>query len=156
MPSKPGKPRAYKVDPRLAIPRDMGRPPHVPSAATRGMVRALVLLEQKQDAIAATMGIDRKTLRKHYAIDLERGFWEMGAVVVNTMYFKAIGATLANPRPDPEKADGNLLLKIAERRFGFTPKAQEFVHTGALAITKIERVIVDPTRADDDANDSDA
>ena len=52
----------------------MPKPPdvsHVPTDATREMVTRFARVGTKQDDIAAVMGIDPKTLRKHYREELD-------------------------------------------------------------------------------------
>lgn len=52
----------------------MGRPEHVPVEGNRAMVRILVAAGLSQEEIAKHLKINRKTLAKHYADDLESGW----------------------------------------------------------------------------------
>ena len=52
----------------------MGRPEHVPVEGNRAMVRILVAAGLSQEEIAKHLGINRKTLSKHYADDIETGW----------------------------------------------------------------------------------
>ena len=50
-----------------------GRPAHVPDDRSRQMVEVLSGFGIPQDKIADVIGVDGKTLRKHYTTELQRG-----------------------------------------------------------------------------------
>jgi hypothetical protein len=68
-----------------------GRPPHVPSEATRRQVRALAAYGIPQDEIATVVGITKPTLEKHYRPELDRAEAEANAKVAESLFRKATG-----------------------------------------------------------------
>ena len=70
----------------------MGRPEHVPVEGNRAMVRILVAAGLSQEEIAKHLGINRKTLTKHYANDIETGWvgkmYDAAETVFNEMTSK--------------------------------------------------------------------
>lgn len=59
---------------------------HEPTAATRGMVESMAGFGIPQEDIARSIGIDAKTLRKHYADELDNGATKANAKVAQTLY----------------------------------------------------------------------
>ena len=74
----------------------MSRPSHQPTPETRELVQKRSGLGQSQDAICRKLGIDQKTLRKHYAEELERGADETNAEVASAIYLAATGREVQN------------------------------------------------------------
>ena len=62
-----------------------GRPAHVPTDETRNLVESLSGFGIPQDEIARLVGIDPKTLRFHYADQIELGSIKATAKVVNSL-----------------------------------------------------------------------
>ena len=52
---------------------DVGRPPHTPEPAIRRQVEAMAGYGVPEADIARVIGIDAKTLRKHYRQELDLG-----------------------------------------------------------------------------------
>lgn len=53
--------------------RGPGHPPHEPTQLLRNSVTALVTSGLPQERIAAVIGIDKKTLQRHYRKELDTG-----------------------------------------------------------------------------------
>lgn len=64
---------------------------HEPTEETRALVRERSGLGQSQEAIGRKLGIDDKTLRKHYAAELEKGIDEANTEVASAIYLAATG-----------------------------------------------------------------
>lgn len=58
------------------------QPPHVPSKETRAKVRLYAVAHFSQERIADLLGIDAKTLRKHYRRDLDVAKDEINARLI--------------------------------------------------------------------------
>jgi hypothetical protein len=64
-----------------------GRPPHEPDERTRAIVESVVAFGITQDDIAAHLGINGDTLRKHYRKELNEGVFKahmkVGGVILD-------------------------------------------------------------------------
>jgi hypothetical protein len=69
----------------------MGRPAHLPDAQTRRNVEALAGYGVPEAEIAGVVGIDAKTLRKHYRQELDHGHTKANARVAENLFRKATG-----------------------------------------------------------------
>jgi hypothetical protein len=69
----------------------MGRPSHKPDEASRRQVEALAGYGVREDEIAEFIGIDPKTLRKHYRQELRQGHTKANAKVAENLYRRATG-----------------------------------------------------------------
>lgn len=69
-------------------------PPHEPTDRTRAEVSALYSFGIPQEDIAAYIGIDAKTLRKHYRGELDTAHVKAHAAVGRFLYQNATGSTL--------------------------------------------------------------
>jgi hypothetical protein len=69
----------------------MGRPSHRPDEDMRRQVEALAGYGVREDEIAEFIGIDPKTLRKHYRSELRRGHTKANAKVAENLYRRATG-----------------------------------------------------------------
>lgn len=117
-----------------------GRPEHEPTKATRDTVSLHALVGTPQEIIADVLGIDSKTLRKHYREELDQSLAKANAT---------IGGALFNKAKAGDTAAMTFWLKT---RAGFR-ETQNIDHTTAgQPITKIERVIIDPNHAADDSD----
>ena len=70
-----------------------GRPAHVPTDETRNMVESLSGFGIPQDEIARLVGIDPKTLRFHYADQIELGGIKATAKVAQNLFTMACKPT---------------------------------------------------------------
>jgi hypothetical protein len=68
-----------------------GRPPHVPTEATRKQVKALAAYGVPQDEIGKVIGVSKPTLEKHYRDELDRAQSEANARVAESLFRKATG-----------------------------------------------------------------
>lgn len=68
-----------------------GRPAHAPTDKDRKQVEALAGLGLPHEQIGAIIGIDDKTLRKHYPKELEVGKAKASAKVSKSLFDKALG-----------------------------------------------------------------
>src|ERR1041384_3480580 len=69
----------------------MGRRAHQAEPATRRQVEALAGYGVPEPDIASVIGIDAKTLRKHYRHELDHGHVKANAKVAENLYRKATG-----------------------------------------------------------------
>lgn len=65
------------------------KPPHVPTDKSRSEVSALAGFGVVQDEIAKFIGIDSKTLRKHYRNELDIGHIRANAAVARSLFKQA-------------------------------------------------------------------
>ncbi len=70
---------------------DMARPAHQPLPALRRQVEAMAGYGVPETDIARVIGIDPKTLRKHYRDELDTGHVKANAKVAENLYRKATG-----------------------------------------------------------------
>lgn len=71
-----------------------GRPKHEPTPNSRAVVQSLAVFGHQQDEIAKHIGIDAKTLRKHYRAELDEGIMKVHSAVGNFIVRAATGAAL--------------------------------------------------------------
>jgi hypothetical protein len=69
----------------------MARPSHKPDASHRRQVEALAGFGITEAEIAGLIGIDAKTLRKHYRHELDFGHTKANAKVAENLFRKATG-----------------------------------------------------------------
>jgi hypothetical protein len=69
----------------------MGRRAHRPEPTGRRQVEAMAAYGVPESDIARVVGIDAKTLRKHYRDELDNGAIKATARVAESLYRKAIG-----------------------------------------------------------------
>jgi hypothetical protein len=69
----------------------MARPAHKPDPAIRRQVEAMAGYGVPEAEIAGVIGIDAKTLRKHYRAELDHGHVKANAKVAENLYRKATG-----------------------------------------------------------------
>lgn len=69
----------------------MSRPRHIPTAENRKLAETVSGLGLPHEQIGALIGIDDKTLRKHYRHELDQGIAKANSNVVKSLYSKASG-----------------------------------------------------------------
>ena len=69
----------------------MARPAHTPDLALRRQVEAMAGYGIPEADISGMIGIDPKTLRKHYRHELDYGHTKANAKVAENLYRKATG-----------------------------------------------------------------
>ena len=72
-----------------------GRPAHEPTTETRAQVDALAGYGIRQDEIAAYLGIDKKTLSKHYREELDAAVVKANSAVARSLHKQATEGNVA-------------------------------------------------------------
>jgi hypothetical protein len=72
----------------------MSRSPHTPTPETRAEVRALASFGVTHEQVSTYLGIDAKTLRKHYREELDTSALKVHARVASFLANAATGAAL--------------------------------------------------------------
>jgi len=67
----------------------MARPEHEPTPATRQLVQLHATIGTQQSVIADIIGIDAKTLRKHYRTELDHASAQANATIGGALFNKA-------------------------------------------------------------------
>jgi hypothetical protein len=113
----------------------MGRPAHKPDPKTQKQVEALAGYGIPETEIGALVGIDPKTLRKHYRQELDHGHTKANAKVAENLYRKATG-------------DGREAVIAAifwlKTRAGWKETSVQEVRAKGEVITRIVREIITP------------
>lgn len=121
----------------------MGRRAHEPDVTTRRQVEALAGYGVPEADIAGVIGIDAKTLRKHYRHELDHGHVKANAKVAENLFRKATG-------------DGREAVIAAifwmKTRAGWKETSVQEVSGKHEPVTVIIRKIVDPRDRDYDAS----
>ena len=120
----------------------MGRRAHQPDQPTRRQVEALAGYGVPEAEIAGVVGIDPKTLRKHYRHELDHGHTKANARVAENLYRKATG--------DGREAVIAAIFWLKTRAGWKETQVQEVKARGEV-ITRIVREIVRP-RFDDNGS----
>jgi hypothetical protein len=110
----------------------MSRPPHEPTQAQRQLVQLHATIGTRQDIIADILGIDKKTLTKHYREELDQAMARANASVGGALFNKAL------------KGDTTAMIFWMKTRAGWREK-NEIDHTssdGSMTPQVVERVIV--------------
>lgn len=66
-----------------------GMPPHEPTRATRDLVQLHTMVGTTQETIASIIGIDPKTLRKYYRVELDQSKAKANATIGGALFNKA-------------------------------------------------------------------
>ena len=75
----------------------MSRRPHVPTSESRQQVETFAAFGIPEWDIARVLGIDPKTLRKHYPDELATGHVQANTKVAQTLFQKAVAPELTAP-----------------------------------------------------------
>lgn len=73
----------------------MSRKPHEPSEAQRQLVQLHTTVGTNQNDVARILGIDAKTLRKHYRDELDLSLAKANATIGGALFNKAKGGDTA-------------------------------------------------------------
>lgn len=68
----------------------MSRPKHTPTEKARQRVESMVAVGIPQEDVAIILGIDVKTLRKHYRPELDKSMTKANAAVAGKLYSAAM------------------------------------------------------------------
>ena len=93
-----------------------GRPTHEPTDATRAKVEALAGYGAPQPYIAKEIGVDEKTLRKHYRDELDFAADRANLAVQRSLHRKAIGHTVTVKKL-VKKANGETEVREVEEYY---------------------------------------
>lgn len=77
-------------------PKKLGRPPHVPTDATRQTVSLHATVGTRQEVIAEILGISVDSLQRHYRSELDTSREKANASVGGALYKKAISGDTAS------------------------------------------------------------
>jgi hypothetical protein len=119
----------------------MARPCHQPEPALRRQVEAMAGYGVPEIDIARVIGIDPKTLRKHYRSELDNGHVKANMKVAENLYRKATG--------EGREAVTAAIFWLKTRARWKETSVHEVGGASGLppvAVTQIRRVIVDPRR----------
>ena len=109
-----------------------GRPPHVPTKETQDMVESLSGFGIPQDEIAKLIGIDPKTLRLHYADQIELGGIKATAKVAQNLFNMAC-------KPNREGLQAAIFwLRVRAHWSEFTPRSPAPEPLGKKAMAEAE------------------
>ena len=106
----------------------MGRPSHKPDPITRRQVEAMAAYGIPEPDISRVVGIDAKTLRKHYRYELDLGTAKANAQVAGFLFNSA--------------KNGNVTAQIfwLKTRARWKEPANEFKHSGSLGTYDMTKV----------------
>jgi hypothetical protein len=113
----------------------MPRPAHQPDPQTRRQVEAMAGYGVPETDIAGVVGIDPKTLRKHYRSELDHGHVKANAKVAENLYRKATG--------EGREAVIAAIFWLKTRAGWKETQVQELKGSGD-GVVRIERVIIEP------------
>lgn len=117
------------------------KPPHEPTRATRELVQLHTMVGTTQETIASIIGIDPKTLRKHYRAELDQSKAKANATIGGALFNKA------------KSGDTAAMIFWMKTQAGWR-ETQDLNHTsedGSMTPTRIE--IVAPSLKNDNAED---
>lgn len=117
-----------------------GMPPHEPTPETKAQVSALYSYGIPQEEIAGFIGIDAKTLRKHYRHELDTAHVKAHAAVGKFLYQNATGATLKEGASHSDCVRAAMFW--AKTRMGWreTDNLNHISEDGSMSPTRIELV----------------
>lgn len=69
----------------------MPNPPHEPTGPQKQLVQLHAAIGTPQEEIARVIGIDKKTLTKHYRDELDTGMTQANARIGKALFDKAVG-----------------------------------------------------------------
>jgi hypothetical protein len=113
----------------------MGRRPHIPEPAARRQVEAMAAYGVPEADIARVIGIDAKTLRKHYRDELDTGSIKANSKIAESLFRKAMG--------DGSQSVTACIFWLKTRAHWKETTVQEHVGNAG-PIMKIQRIIVAP------------
>ena len=119
----------------------MGRPAHMPDPMLRRQVEAMAGYGVTEAQIAGLIGIDTKTLRKHYRNELDHGHVKANVKVAENLFRKATGE-------GREAVTAAIFWMKARAQWREVSLHQHDVATPE-PVTVIRRIIVSPSRDGD-------
>ena len=116
------------------------KPPHEPTRSQREMVQLYAAVGTRHDDIARVLGIDPKTLRKHYRNELD-----LAAVRANA----TIGGALFNKAKDGDTA--SMIFWMKTRGGPGWRERQDVNHVSEDGSMSPTRIIIEAASPDDDS-----
>ena len=116
----------------------MARPVHTPEPALRRQVEAMAGYGIPELGIAKVIGVDPKTLRKHYRSELDLGHLKANSAVAQSLFKKATG-------DGPQSVTAAIFW--AKTRMGWKEtivNEHGGVENNPVKISVVRRIIVDP------------
>jgi hypothetical protein len=111
-----------------------GRPPHVSTEESRNLVESLSGFGIPQDEISKLIGIDPKTLRLHYAEQIELGGIKATAKVAQNLFNMAC-------KPNREGLQAAIFwLRVRAHWSEYTPRPPADEPLGKKAVAELEAV----------------
>ncbi len=123
----------------------MGRPSHQPDPLLRRQVEAMAGYGVPEADIAGLIGIDAKTLRRHYRGELDHGHTKANVKVAENLYRKATG--------EGREAVTAAIFWMKARAGWRETNVHQVAGSGGGPLV-IQRIIVDPARATSELRDS--
>lgn len=106
----------------------MPMPKHTPTKATRDTVSLHALVGTPQETIAGVLGIDAKTLRKHYREELDLALAKANATIGGSLFNKA------------KSGDTTAMMFWLKTRAGFSEKSeieQTITHNAGASLAEL-------------------
>lgn len=119
-----------KTDAAPEPPTEMGRPPHQATDELKGFVKGWTEAGYGQGEIADRLGIDEKTLRAHYRLQLDFAKMDFLTAVVRSLGRMAVGAPavyneqgkLLRAEVVPQPAPAIFILKTQGKKLGWSER----------------------------------
>jgi hypothetical protein len=114
-----------------------GRHPHQPTLQQRAEVSALKSFGVPLDDIAAYIGIDRKTLSKHYKAEIDKAQTQANAAVAKFLYKAASGQALGTGATHSDCVRAAMFWAKTRMQWRETNHVDHTSSDGSLAPTRI-------------------
>ena len=111
--------------------------PHEPTEKTRAEVSALYSFGIPQDDIARYIGVDAKTLRKHYREELDNSVTKANAAVGRFLYQNATGTTIKDGASHADCVRAAIFWAKTRMGWSETQKLEHSNPDGSLNPTRI-------------------
>jgi DNA-binding XRE family transcriptional regulator len=118
----------------------MSRNPHDPTPEQRQIVQLHATIGTPQDDIARVIGIDKKTLRKHYRDELDLAAAKANATIGGALFNKAKGG------------DTTAMIFWMKTRARWSER-QEIDHTSSDGTMTPTRIVIEAAPSNDDSQD---
>ena len=122
---------------------------HIADDTTREVVRSLASFGVTQEAIANHIGINDKSLRKHYSDELKTALMHKGMVVGNFLYGLASGQALNDGANHAECSRAAMFWMKTQMKWRETAAMDHTSSDGSMTPNLVERVIIDTTSPKD-------
>ena len=130
----------------------MGRPSHKVTPENRKLAETVSGLGLPHEQIGSLLGIDDKTLRKHYRSELDQGIAKANSNVVKSLYSKAVGGDVTaciwwtktrlgwkDTSREVARIEGEIVVKPSEAFSAAVARAPQEVQRMVTNLTVAER-----------------